>query len=41
MQPFEQSIERQGPKLIAMADDLFDHPEIGMEEFRSSAMLCD
>ena len=41
MQDFEKSIEVQAPRLIEMADDFFDHPEIGLEEFRASAALCD
>ena len=36
-----QSIDKRAPELTAMADDIFDHPEIGLEEFRSAALLED
>ena len=34
-------IESQRDVLTAMADDIFDHPEASLEEFRSSAMVAD
>lgn len=34
-------IETQRDVLVAMADDIFDHPEACLEEFRSSALVAD
>ena len=34
-------IETIKPELMAMADDIFDHPETGMEEFHAQKLLTD
>lgn len=36
-----RAIDENGPELIRMADDIFDHPEIGMEEYRASGLLTE
>lgn len=36
-----QSIEASAPELISMADDIFDHPEIGLQEVYASGLLTD
>lgn len=36
-----RAIDEAGPELIRMADDIFDHPEIGMEEYRASGLLTE
>ncbi len=35
------AVDRMAPHLLAMADDIFDHPELGLEERRASKLLCD
>ena len=35
------AVERIGPELCRMADDIFDHPETGLSECYVSTMLCD
>lgn len=35
------AIDAYAESIINMADDIFDHPEIGLEEFRSQKLLCD
>lgn len=35
------SIAKNSPELISMADDIYDHPEIGLEELHSSKILED
>ena len=35
------AIDRMAPRLLAMADDIFDHPELGLEEYRAAKQLCD
>lgn len=34
-------IDRLGGELTALSDDIFDHPEVGYEEYRASGLLCD
>lgn len=34
-----QNIDRMRDQLTAMADDIFDHPEVGMEEFHAVELL--
>lgn len=34
-------IDRTASRLLDMADDIFDHPELGREEYRASKQLCD
>ena len=34
-------IDRLTPRLLEMADDIFDHPELGREEYRASKLLCE
>ena len=36
-----RNIDSMKPELTAMADDLFDHPEIGLEEFHALKLLTD
>lgn len=36
-----KEIDSLAPALTAMADDIFDHPEIGMEEFHAAGLLED
>ena len=34
-------IDRLSGELTALSDDIFDHPEVGYEEYRASGLLCD
>ena len=36
-----QSVEAQRPVLCAMADDIFDHPELGFQEFHAQKLITD
>lgn len=36
-----EALDRLAPRLIAMADDIFDHPELGNQEYRASKLLRD
>ncbi len=36
-----QHIEKTMAPLCQMADTIFDHPEMGFQEYKSSALLCD
>lgn len=36
-----QSVEAQRPALCAMADDIFDHPELGFQEFHAQKLITD
>lgn len=36
-----QSVEAQHPVLCAMADDIFDHPELGFQEFHAQKLITD
>lgn len=36
-----EKIEKIAPELLNMADTIFDNPEIGLEEFKSSELLTD
>lgn len=36
-----EKIEKIAPELLSMADNIFDNPEIGLEEFKSSELLID
>lgn len=36
-----RDIEEHAPQMTAMADDIFDHPELGLEEFRAFGLLTD
>lgn len=37
----EQSVAQNADALLAMADDFFDHPELGLEEFHAFSTLTD
>lgn len=41
MKNVELGIEKLSPKLIEMADYIFDNPEIGVVEYKASTLLCD
>ena len=34
-------LDRLAPQLAEMADTIFDNPELGLEEYKASALLCD
>ena len=34
-------VDKIGPELTAMSDEIFDNPELGLEEYRASKLLCD
>lgn len=34
-------IDKLAPQMISMADDIFDHPELGLQEFHAFALLTD
>ena len=34
-------IDEYAPSILNMADAIFDHPEVGLEEFQAQKMLCD
>lgn len=36
----KRHIEALAPRLTAMSDDIFDHPEVGLEEHRAAELLC-
>lgn len=36
-----RDIEEHAPQMTDMADDIFDHPELGLEEFRAFGLLTD
>lgn len=36
-----ESIDRVAPEMFEMSDDIFDHPEIGMEEYHAVQILSD
>ena len=36
-----QALDKLAPELTTMADFIFDHPEIGLQEHKASALLCD
>ena len=36
-----QVIDEVSPELIVMSDEIFDHPELGLEEFFASAKICE
>lgn len=40
-QQLEAYIDTQANKITALADDIFDHPELGLQEVRSCGLLCD
>ena len=40
-QKISEQLETYRPELERLADDIFDHPEIGLEETYASGLLCD
>lgn len=37
----ERSVDEASKELVALSSDIWEHPEIGHEEFRTSGLLCD
>ncbi len=40
-QKISEQLETYRPELERLADDIFDHPELGLNEVRASSLLCD